>query len=330
MKKEDGPDAEPLDIKEEEDKKYELPVVPNQNTDDDQITNVVRKEMLRIQELKLVYQLLQHYYTMANNKTAQSKFEFDDTPLRRLYCPYDTDDKKQSQAISEGERITKDDTWDIRFLLNRKEYKLSWWNQKGKYEPNAFAIINITLYESRKDQLDLKHVWENDPATQEELHSLLSSIPEEKQPLPIEICYIRFESNPEKDDIEWLWYDRHSDQYIKFDASVFDELEASFLSNIKHNFDPVEFDQKFNNCLLPILTSNLNEKSGNNFKTYAFHATFLGNYVITNMEQLSFDMIQSSPSSRSIKRQTAGSSSLDLLFADYNNFLEVCGKSCFI
>ena len=31
---------------------------------------------------------------------------------------------------------------------------------------------------------------------------------------------------------------------------LIEQLEASFLGNVKHNFDPIQFKQQFNNCFL--------------------------------------------------------------------------------
>ena len=131
----------------------------------------------------------------------------------------------------------------------------------------------------------------------------------------------------------WQWYDNNDSQYKTIDPGpgVIEELEVSFLCNVKQNFDPVEFGQRFNNCLLPNLTTNLEYNLGFKDKSYAFRCTFSPSNaqekdwcnIILNMEQLAFDMRDVSVFPRNIKRVVDGRNSLEFLYRNSDKFATV-------
>ena len=65
----------------------------------------------------------------------------------------------------------------------------------------------------------------------------------------------------DEDDVKYgqetvteTWYDNDDSLYRPHeDKTVIEELEASYLGCHKDNFDPKQFDEHFNNCLLPKL-----------------------------------------------------------------------------
>ena len=65
-------------------------------------------------------------------------------------------DESDIENIESGRRITHENRENIVFYIgdedgNYTEYQLTWWNQKGKYKPNALAIFNLTKYKKKKN-----------------------------------------------------------------------------------------------------------------------------------------------------------------------------------
>ena len=95
----------------------------------------IKKDMMDIQSLRMIYELLHHYYVQkldpdANDKKENEEFDHDH-PLEQLIC-----DKKNV-----GNDWYSRDEFDVRFLINGAEYRLTWWNERGTHDANALSIV---------------------------------------------------------------------------------------------------------------------------------------------------------------------------------------------
>ena len=118
------------------------------------------------------------------------------------------------------------------------------------------------------------------------------------------------------------------------------QLEVSFLSNIYTNFDPLEFDERFNKCLLNTLKQNLTKKGTYNADAFALRVTFCNklndeidfketesNNIILNMEQVGYTHSKNSSNgtlfARNIRRLKDGRNCLDTVSRKSNDFIIV-------
>ena len=59
---------------------------------------------------------------------------------------------------------------------------------------------------------------------------------------------MRFQCEPTIQKLVWQWYDNDNSQYRDLESNEATyELEASFLANVRDNFDPHHFQYKFQN-----------------------------------------------------------------------------------
>ena len=102
---------------------------------------------------------------------------------------------------------------------------------------------------------------------------------------------------------------------------MFNQLEASFLSNVGHNFDPEEFKGMFSDCLLTKRKQSDDESA---LSDTSFHAVFsdTDNRLI-GLELRDFLHPQKISESHQIKRLYNGQNSISFL-NDENEFLLVC------
>eukprot|EP01084_Bolivina_argentea_P281074 480852_1 len=301
-----------------------------------------KAEMALKKHLDALYQLLHHYYMLNISKKMQKQWKDDNTPLRKLYCPdLDTQsksvkrksrrkgslDQNQQRELRTGKSIKQK---DIKFRIEKIEYKLIWWNQKGKREANAITLINLT--QLRTKELDYEGQFSVENLQEEKSSNNLRKNSRAKvRPKGLEINYMRFGCDPQKTKLQWQWYDNDCSLYREFECglAVTEQLEVSFLSNVKQNFDPVEYKEQFNNCMLTKLREYF-ERLGSKNKDYTFRVTFSGqhekdedrNNIILNMEQISFDHAKSSPFARNIKRMIDGRNALDFLYRNSDSFVE--------
>eukprot|EP01084_Bolivina_argentea_P302786 522682_1 len=234
------------------------------------------------------------------SKTMQTKWKHDNTPLKRLYCPDIENQRSSSRMLNE-----------LTFSIQHTTYELMFWNQKGKKEPNAIILKKI----ESESHLEIK---------QPELNQQFSVDSAQQE---YGLSYMRFECNMQTMKLEWQWYDNNDAMYRAFvDDDVVKQLEASFLANVKKQFDPEKYKKKFNNCILTKLKEYF-VKQGSSNRDYTFRATFSDkdendpewSNVILNMEQISY----TSPSSlfpRNIKRMIDRRNSLEFLYR--NSFVK--------
>ena len=128
-------------------------------------------------------------------------------------------------------------------------------------------------------------------------------------------------------------YNNDDSTYEVFDtlySEVIDELEVSFLSNVKQNFPQKTFDYRFRHVLLPKLTENLRQRYGGKTgsKDYSFRVTFSPDTVkeenwrniILNMEQMCFDHAKNSNFPRNMRRLIDERNSLEFLYRTSDEF----------
>eukprot|EP01084_Bolivina_argentea_P121745 215750_1 len=251
----------------------------------------IKQQMLPITHLQIIFDLLNHYYLLSVDSKLNDIWKNDDTPLLINARKYD-------------QQLTN----EVVLLIENTEYQIIWWNIQPIHEPNAICIINLTRYDATMKK------WE--------------TTKKGKKPKKIEHCYLRFERI---NNVKWQYYDHDKAAYKSFDMSdneLVTQLELSFLSNCKQNFDPVVFNGRFNNCLLTVLTSYL--KSSNiHVKDHTFRVLFAAaNYnddalsnAILSMEQITYSHQQSMTSTRNIQRLIDGKNSLESLFQHSNQFI---------
>ena len=131
----------------------------------------------------------------------------DDTPLRYLYSPDCTIGKSHNANSNDTSSKSKSRIKnDVTFFINETEYQLTWWNQNGKYQPNAFAFINMTEYNRKREEYD------SDQQSEEKKEDGPSNTKKKNKnpPNPIELCYMRFKCVPEQQKLAWEWYDSFS------------------------------------------------------------------------------------------------------------------------
>ena len=171
----------------------------------------IKEEMSNKDHLNAIYLLLHHYYMLNIDEKLQKKYKDDNTPLRKAYCS-DLDisiDPKVS--LSEYQHVTNIYE-DIRFYIQGTEYQLTWWNQKGQYEPNAITLINVTEFERKNEkyfafsvQFDEKEEDGSDLDPREFKQMQMSRSPRKcKKPELIELSYMRFPKyDRTKSKVEW-------------------------------------------------------------------------------------------------------------------------------
>lgn len=128
----------------------------------------------------------------------------------------------------------------------------------------------------------------------------------------------------------FLFTDNDHATYVPFQGEAVDELEVSFLSNVKQNFDPGRCTQSFSLCLLPKLKEQLTLRTlGNkNFnKSFVFqcnmeHPATTG--IIRSMQQLTFDFEKSSMFPRTARRLIDNRDCIEFLYRDSSTFGKVC------
>eukprot|EP01083_Nonionella_stella_P101721 288631_1 len=255
--------------------------------------NKIKEQMAPIHHLDALYRLLHHYkYTLNLNKKHKQKWNHDNSPLWRRNW---TEDISQIQ----DEEIT--------FCIDEHCYKLTWWNGKGKNEANAISLQNV----SRSLQ--------NGAPRDRELHYMMFKAPDLDSASP----------NP----IIWQWYDNNEARYKEFtDQATINQLEVSFLSNVKQNFDPARMTlinhvarakYKFNHCLLTKLKEALSKgkPSRSRDRDYVFRVTF-DTSRIYNMEQVCFDHETTSPFPRNLRRMVDNRNSLEFLYRNSDSFVK--------
>eukprot|EP01083_Nonionella_stella_P216295 777687_1 len=266
------------------------------------------EEMISKGDLQLIHQLLDHYQTLNTDKALQREWLDDNTPLRLLY------------ATGHANSYTKRDILDkdIRFVIHENEYELAWWNNANKYEPNALALINVTQYTEKRARYDgFRHRISstNDVISEMTTHFRTT------KPKPIEICYMRFQSDPQFEKIQWQSYDEKACEYQAFGdeyQSILDVLEASFLSNLKYNFDPVQFKYKFNHCLLPTMPQHADKRHSFRCKFDPKHKHLKS--IISHMERITFDLESRHAIIHKVRRLIDGMDSLSLVYRNSNTF----------
>eukprot|EP01083_Nonionella_stella_P219994 787527_1 len=237
----------------------------------------VRKDMLHKRHLRKIYQLLHHYY-MINIERSNNADDTQDPITQRYFQPTNPHEPQR----------------DIIFKMKHMEYKLIWWNNKGRNDPNALAL----QCQSNSDDKPL--------------------------------CYMRFVHDPTRQKVCWKWYDNDNYEYKEFEVGpnhdihqkAMQQLEVSFLSNIRYNFDPQTFNTQFNPCLLPDLARHLGHRFPN--RDYALQCTLGADGNVVSMEQLTFnhnpDEETSAPFSRPVRRLIDEKNSLDFIFRSSGTF----------
>ena len=115
------------------------------------------------------------------------------------------------------------------------------------------------------------------------------------------------------------------------DEDLIGQLEASFLSNVKRNFDPIEFNYGFNNCTLPKLKQNLENQDIKCADLFTFRCTFSPNNmgdedsknIITNLEQVGFTHSNRTSFARNLRRLIDKRNCLDFMFRNSTQFAQV-------
>ena len=115
------------------------------------------------------------------------------------------------------------------------------------------------------------------------------------------------------------------------DINLISQLEVSFLSNVKRNFNPIEFDYRFNNCLLPELKKNSLKKGIKGADLFTFRCTFSSNNlededlknIILNLEQVGYTNSNRGHFPRNIRRMIDGRNCLESMFRNSNKFSHV-------
>ena len=146
--------------------------------------------MLGIDSLRKMHCLLHEFYTMTFEEHGTERR---DHALYQLIC------NKEDSDYQWGCDQTN---FEIRFVFDddendddddgatKEEYRLTWWNEKGQHDPNAFSIIKIS-----------EAVAGDEEANKQELH------------------YIRFSLPPK---LEWQWYSYpHSLRLTLLVSSIF-------------------------------------------------------------------------------------------------------------
>eukprot|EP01084_Bolivina_argentea_P281073 480850_1 len=291
-----------------------------------QITSKSYKaELAPMWHLNALYQLLHHYYMLNMAKTMST----DNTPLKRLYWP-DIETNNMQQQQQELPLIIKSETEikanDIRFFINDIKYKLIYWNRKGKKDPNAIILQKINEATQSCQQLPVFNRLSKSNIQTSASMSQASSLMEGLDS-GIELSYMRFAFNRKKTKMEWQWYDNDFSTYKPYATDgVMEQLEVSFLSNVKHQFDPVKYNQQFNNCMLTKLTKLV----GKGVKDYNFRVTFSDpnqkdpawSSIILSMEQICFNRTTRTDFSRNVKRLIDGRNSLDFMYRNSDKFVK--------
>eukprot|EP01084_Bolivina_argentea_P281072 480848_1 len=284
-----------------------------------------KAEMALKKHLDALYQLLHHYYVLNMAKTMST----DNTPLKRLYWP-DIETNNMQQQQQELPLIIKSETEikanDIRFFINDIKYKLIYWNRKGKKDPNAIILQKINEATQSCQQLPVFNRLSKSNIQTSASMSQASSLMEGLDS-GIELSYMRFAFNRKKTKMEWQWYDNDFSTYKPYATDgVMEQLEVSFLSNVKHQFDPVKYNQQFNNCMLTKLTKLV----GKGVKDYNFRVTFSDpnqkdpawSSIILSMEQICFNRTTRTDFSRNVKRLIDGRNSLDFMYRNSDKFVK--------
>eukprot|EP01083_Nonionella_stella_P013248 37330_1 len=256
-------------------------------------------EQIAIKHLNLIFELLHHYYlrNMDNANRSKSDININD-PL---------------QAYVQEIELRKADGADIIFKIKGNEYQLKWWNKRGKYETTALSLINITKWRAKT-----RHKASDKRRRRRSLSHARKK----------EICYMRFNALPSK--VTWQWFDKDTSEYTPYDytdTDLLEQLECSFLGNVKINFDPLIFDTHFNHCLLPLLRDNLKRQNIRCSDAFVFIAHHEDNGIITSMEQISYKHHVQSHFERTIQRLIDGTDSLSIYWRDENLFIQRLKKN---
>eukprot|EP01083_Nonionella_stella_P219995 787529_1 len=239
----------------------------------------IRNQMLHKQDLRKIYELLQHYYTLKIEASDKTNLNAYLDPLSQRYC-----------ATNKADTMDGRDE-DITFKINDMEYKLIWWNTRGRNDPNAFVLECL---ESMRSQ---------------------------------SLCYMRFVHDPPRQKLCWKWYDNNNYVYQEYavgsNCEIHDkamqQLEVSFLSNISYNFDPEIFKDGFNPCLLNALARDLRHRFPN--RDYALKCTFRSaDRNIVSLEQMTFNHDDQTTWYRPVQRLIDGHNSLDFIFRGSDKF----------
>ena len=212
---------------------------------------------------------------------------------------------------------------EIRFLIEDEEYRLLWWNERGKHDANALSMVKCpdsSMAGSGHGGDDQKSNDDDDDDDDQK------SGDDQKK----ELHYMRF-CRP--DTLKWQWYSNDEARFMNYDENdqeLLDELEVTFLSNVHHNFDPQHVSQKFHHCLLPKLKLNM-ERNGRKTSRRDFSLRCamdpMGTGNIRSMEQQSFDHDGGSVFPRTARRMVDGRDSIEFLYRDSNSFIKVCVHS---
>ena len=160
----------------------------------------------------------------------------------------------------------KNNSATIPYEREMEEYEHDYKQYEGelkKYEKNLKDFSNSLKNYKIKDRNDLKNeevlkelnINEEDLTSLKQRNETLIKPRKPKKPIPLhgEIFYMRF--NAGRTGLEWKWYDNNNSRYrsmglietndpeekSEFDKSLIHQLEASFLGNLKENFDPQLF-----------------------------------------------------------------------------------------
>eukprot|EP01084_Bolivina_argentea_P024072 44919_1 len=148
-----------------------------------------------------------------------------------------------------------------------------------------------------------------------------------KEPKAIEICYMRFQCNPELQKIHWEVYNEEQHKYEQLDIkdnNVMDVMEATFLSNLKHNFDPRELGKKnellykFGNCFIPKMEGQKERRYALRFSFYPIKHNW--NNVVFNIDQVCFNLNRQTIFIRKLRRVINNKNSLEFVYRNTNSF----------
>lgn len=132
-------------------------------SDDEEKNKETVDDVLDIASLRKIHRLLHYFYIMKLNRGDGDRRQ--QNALYKLIC----------DGEGSGLKWGRDETnFEVRFVIGDSEYRLTWWNEKGKHDPNAFSIIKTSGGDAGGAEISNR-----------------------------EVHYIRF-SLPDK--LQWQWY----------------------------------------------------------------------------------------------------------------------------
>lgn len=127
-------------------------------------------------------------------------------------------------------------------------------------------------------------------------------------------------------------YNNDEARYVTYPVEEWEELEATFLSNVRTTFDPTLCSQNFKACLLPQWSQHMKEQYDRE-RAFVLRFTMDRNQSnertnnIRSIEQVSFNFesrVTREPFPRNVRRLIDTVDCIEFLYRDSSTFSKVC------